>query len=452
VFINLIPFLFVTSILGVFISAKRTSHIAFGKRLEKILSIFLLVFIVGYFAFAIVGKAWIGTPLTHLSEAKQTDRIDYSTDFKNLRLVPPALAGALSKTKNTYSNYHVGEKDIYYDPEEMRLKWAAALEPDNIIIGFSRNSPGFISGYAGGTLNPSVDFFEEEFAYTEERPLLSNIYTQILLRDPTHEYGDAYLVKNGDEYYWLVPLLRNYFGFAMTYDGVATVNAKSGVAEIYSRDAQPEWLGKWRIYPENVALWRVSVYSLYKHGLINAVFFKNDIDEIPQETEPYLINIGDKVYWFISVEPAGGQEKRALSGYYLIGANGNNAGEAIFVDKKNKNFIGPTVASNYVQSKVSNYDGWKAMQPLLYTYNGKETWVVPVLYIGGETAGMKLVAVGFVDTGTEEVKIMVAEGDGAPEKPTTEDELIAEYKKYRDDITDRLKKMDDIVEELRKTP
>lgn len=451
VFINLLPFLFMASILGVFISARRTSHIAFGKRIEKMLSIFLLVFILGYFGFAVFGKAWIGTPLAQLSDAKRADWIEYSTDFKNLRLVPPALAGALSKTKNTYSNYHVGEKDIYYDPQEMRLKWAAALEPDNIIIGFSRNSPGFISGYAGGTLNPSVDFFEEELTYTEERPLLSNIYTQILLSDPTHEYGDAFLVKNSSEYFWLVPLIRNYFGFAMTSDGVATVNAKTGATEIYAKDAVPEWLGKWRIYPENVALWRVSVYSIYKHGLINALFFKNDIDEIPQDTEPYLINIGDEVYWFISVEPAGGQEKRALSGYYLIGANGNNAGEAIFVDKKNMNFIGPTVASNYVQSKVSNYDGWKAVQPLLYTYNGKETWVVPVLYTGGETAGMKLVAVGFVDTNTEDVKIMIAEGGVAPGKPTNEDEIMVEYKKYRDDINDRLKKMDDLVEELRKS-
>ncbi|MFH1127771.1 MAG: hypothetical protein ABIG84_04470 [archaeon] len=451
VFVTILPFLIVTTLIGTYMGVKRIKRSTLEKKMEKTLNVMIVVFFVLYFFAVIFGKAWIGVPYTDLSSAEQKERIEYSTEFNNLRLVPPVLAGALSKTKNTYSNYHVGEKDIYYDPDEMRLKWIAALEPDNILIGLSRTTPGFIAGYAGGTLNPSVDFFEKELLYTEERPLLNNIYTQIWLQDPTHEYGDALLIKNNEEYIWLVPLLRNVYGIVMTYDGVATVNANTGETKIYSKDEIPDWLDHWRIFPEEVALWKVSVYSLFKHGVINAFFFKNDIDEIPVNTEPYLINIGSEVYWFVSVEPAGGQEKRALSGYYLIGANGNNAGKAIFVNKKQKNFIGPTVASNYVQSKVSNFNGWKATQPLLYPYNGKETWVVPILYVGGEVSGMKLVGVGFVDTDTEEVVIRRAE-EGPIDKgsavSTSKDELIAEYKAYKDEIRDRLDKMDDIVEKL----
>lgn len=450
VFMSILPFLIITSILGAYMSMKRIKRSVVEKRLEKTFNVIIVIFFIFYFIIVIFGKAWIGVPLSELSNAEQTDYLEYATEFDNLRLVPPVLAGALSKTKNTYSNYHVGEKDVFYDPHEMRLKWIASLEPDNILIGLSRSSPGFIAGYAGGTLNPSVDFFEEELVYTESRPLLNNIYTQVWLADPTHEYGDALLIKDNGDFYWMIPLMRNYYGIVMTYDGVATVNAKTGATEIYAKDNIPDWLSQWRIYPEEVSSWRVSVYSLFKHGVINAFFFKSDIDEIPVNTEPYLMNIGEDVYWFVSVEPAGGQEKRALSGYYIIGANGDNAGKAVFVNKKQKNFIGPTVASNYVQSKVSNFDGWRATQPLLYPYKGKETWVVPILYVGGEIAGMKLVGVGFVDTDTEEVTIITAD-DATHDSDTditSKDELIAEYKKYKNEISERLDKIDDIVDAL----
>ncbi len=451
VFMSILPFLVVTSFLGAYMSVRRIRRSTVEKGLEKTFNLLIVLFFILYFFVMIFGKAWIGVPFSALRDAELTERIEYSTQFNNLRLVPPVLAGALSRTKNTESDSHVGEKDIYYDPHEMRLKWVAVLEPDNVIIGLSRTSPGFIDGYAGGTLNPSVDFLEKELVYTEERPLIFNIYTQVWLKDPTHEYGDALLIKRSDEYLWLVPLMRNFYGIVMTYDGVATVNAGTGETVIYQKGNIPEWLGKWRIYPQEVASWRVAVYSMFKHGVINAFVFKKDIDEIPPGTEPYLINVEDDVYWFVSVEPAGGQEKRALSGYYLIGANGENAGKAIFVNKKQKNFIGPTVASNYVQSKVSNYEGWRAMQPLLYPYEGKETWVVPILYVGGELAGMKLVGVGFVDTDTEEVTIRKAEDEvKGPEGglPASEDDLIAEYRKYRDDISDTLDKMDDVVDAL----
>ena len=452
VFMSVLPFLIVTLLLGTYMSVKHIRRITVEKKFEKMFNVFIVMFFIFYFVVMAFGKAWIGVPVSGLVNAELTEKIEYSTEFNNLRLVPPVLAGALSRTKNTQSDSHVGEKDIYYDPVEMRLKWIAALEPDNIIIGLSRTSPGFIDGYAGGTLNPSVDFFEKELVYTEERPLIFNIYTQVWLKDPTHEYGDALLIKKNDEYLWLVPLMRNYYGIVMTYDGVATVNAGTGDTVIYAVNEIPEWLEKWRVYPQEVASWRVSVYSMFKHGVINAFVFKKDIDEIPYGTEPYLINIEENVYWFVSVEPAGGQEKRALSGYYLIGANGDNAGEAIFVNKKLKNFIGPTVASNYVQSKVSNYEGWRAMQPLLYPYKGKETWVVPILYVGGELAGMKLVGAGFVDTDTEVVTIMKAEdevrGADSVGPASGRDELIAEYRKYRDEISERLDKIDEIVDAL----
>ncbi|MEA3343267.1 MAG: hypothetical protein U9Q92_03805 [archaeon] len=452
VFMSILPFLVVTSFLGAYMSVRRIRRSTVEKGLEKTFNLLIVLFFILYFFVMIFGKAWIGVPFSGLRDAELTEMIDYSTDFNNLRLVPPALAEALSKTKNTESDSHVGEKDFYYDPIEMRLKWVAVLEPDNVIIGLSRTSPGFIDGYAGGTLNPSVDFFEKELVYTEERPLIFNIYTQVWLNDPTYEYGNALLIKRNDEYLWLVPLMRNFYGIVMTYDGVATVNAGTGETVIYPKGNIPEWLGKWRVYPREVASWRVAVYSMFKHGVINAFVFKKDIDEIPYGTEPYLINIEDEVYWFVSVEPAGGQEKSALSGYYLIGANGNNAGKSIFVDKKQKNFIGPTIANNYVDAKISNYDGWKAMQPLLYPYKSKETWVVPILYTRGEFAGMKLVAVGFVDADTEKVTIRKAEDETAgtdAELPASEDDLIAEYRKYRDEISDILDKMDDVVDALK---
>jgi len=452
VFMSVLPFLIVTLLLGGYMSVKHIRKITVEKKFERMFNVFIVMFFIFYFVVMAFGKAWIGVPVSGLANAELTDNIDYSTEFNNLRVVPPVLAGALSRTKNTQSDSHVGDKDIYYDPVEMRLKWISVLEPDNIIIGLSRTSPGFIDGYAGGTLNPSVDFIEKELVYTEERPLIFNVYTQVWLKDPTHEYGDALLIERNGEYLWLVPLMRNYYGIAMTYDGVATVNAGTGETVIYPKNAIPEWLGKWKVYPQEVASWRVSVYSLFKEGVVNAFVFKKDIDEIPYGTEPYLINIEDEVYWFVSVEPAGGQEKSALSGYYLIGANGNNAGKAIFVNKKQNNFIGPTIANNYVEAKISNFDGWRAMQPLLYPYQGKDTWVVPILYTGGEFAGMKLVAVGFVDADTEKVTIMRAEdaveGDDSAGPASSRDELIAEYRKYRDEISVRLEKIDDIVDAL----
>jgi len=452
VFMSVLPFVVVALLLGGYMSVKHIRKITAEKKFEKMFNVFLIMFFIFYFVIMVFGKAWIGVPVSGLANAELTEKIDYSTEYNNLRLVPPVLAGALSRTKNTQSDSHVGDKDIYYDPVEMRLKWISVLEPDNVIIGLSRTSPGFIDGYAGGTLNPSVDFVEKELLYTEERPLIYNIYTQVWLKDATHEYGDALLIKREDEYLWLVPLMRNYYGIVMTYDGVATVNAMTGDTVIYALNDIPEWLGKWKIYPQEVASWRVSVYSLFKGGVVNAFVFKKDIDEIPYGTEPYLINIENDAYWFVSVEPAGGQEKSALSGYYLIGANGNNAGKTIFVNKKQNNFIGPTIANNYVEAKISNYEGWRAMQPLLYPYMGKDTWVVPILYTGGELSGMKLVGVGFVDTDTEKVTIQKAENEVAGADSTApasgSDELIAEYRKYRDEISERLEKIDEIVDAL----
>ena len=373
-----------------------------------------------------------------------------NTPKDDIRIVPYELGLARSKQMIKYSNMQVGELEIYRSPNLNKSIEIAVVEPSGLIPSIVYDAKGYV--VIDATDPEKVNLVEKELKYSENRFLPWNINFINFLNVPWFKVGDAMpypmIIDNNEKFYWATPIIFE-MPFYKKWVGVSFLDAETGEFNYYSSDDIPNEFLSIRLYPEELVLWRSQIYGLNRMGWLSKRFTKSDIYEMPEQEHPKLIVHNGEQKWFVAMEPYGQDEKRALVGYLTFDASGKDSGNMVFHNRKDTEFFGPVVARNYVRHQISNYEGWRPTDAILYKINGKESWIVPI--VRGKGAGVKLVGVGYVNPTSGEVSVEKRESLKKfriieSEEESVEKIYVSKQKLF--ELKNELNKLEEMIDEL----
>ena len=232
-----------------------------------------------------------------------------------------------------------------------------------------------------------------------------------------------YLWKNYPNYYFTEPVLQlhdnepYYVSMMMKYKGftiakepykLVVVNACDGSIRLYDLDKVPRWVTF--IHQEDEVEDLLYAWGVYKHGLINAIFFHKDImyptgniyvdienKEVEMSgTDAWIVVINNTPYWFTAFRPPG--SKTSMVGIGLVNAL---TGKMTWVSTPDF-YNDYAIMENALQSpEISKTASLKPTQAYPIFYNDSIAWFMSVIGTNNE---LQLYAVGDSRTG----KIFVA--------------------------------------------
>jgi hypothetical protein len=323
---------------------------------------------------AMVGKVEIGDFSKDMS----------AIDQKHIRVVSEEQARWLSDKRlgeipgAIGSKYHVG--DMYIQRVKGELYWVGALE-------FNDFSKWFTYGHTIGYVMVSAEDRERKVEITVghkfrympsaffgdnlQRHLYFNGYSDYSLEDPTFE------VDENLKPYWVMSLVRPTQLYTCDKTvGVAIVNPETGETKMYSGDQIPDWVD--RVIPTHQAFQYLEWYGYYSKGWINSWWQQDGVIEPTSffNTDIWMIYGNDgQPYWFTGMTSVSATDQ-ALCSFALI--NSRTGQTKIFpVSGANE-----TAIVGVVNSAVSNFQGFRGTQPIIYNVYNEPSWVVPVVKDG----------------------------------------------------------------------
>lgn len=178
---------------------------------------------------------------------------------------------------------------------------------------------------------------------------------------------------------WVVTVFRpsiTYFGPVV--EGVVVVNPETGETQYHAAGEVPEWVD--RVYPEEFVESYLTWSGKYVQGWLNSWISEENV-EAPtpygrDSNDVFLVwgSQDGQPYWFTGFTSASSVDQ-SLTGLVLVNSR---TGQARRYRATGPNEEGVLQAVN---NAISNYEGWRGTQPILYNVGGEKTWVVPV--IGG---------------------------------------------------------------------
>jgi len=307
-------------------------------------------------------------------------------DVRHIRVVPREMAEYLGNKvlgeadRALASRFKPGEYAIQH--VDGNLYWVAPLEFRDFRrwSAYSR-SPGYIMVSAEDrNQSPQlVTDLEQRYmpsAYFSEnlkRHIYQAGYTQVRM------YDFNYLLDDSFRPFWVVSLSApsiHYSGQEVV--GVLVVCPQTGAIDEYQMGDVPDWID--RVIPEKIALQYMSWWGSLSQGWWNSVWIADDV------VSPTQVRRGERSsqaawlvwgkdgepYWFTGITSTATSDD-ALVGFLLMNSR---TGETF---EYRLSGAAENAVMEAVNAEVSNYEGFRATQPILYNIYGRLAWVIPVL-------------------------------------------------------------------------
>jgi len=229
-----------------------------------------------------------------------------------------------------------------------------------------------------------VNEYSIDYAYDGE--YFGEYMGRIIYRDYSqyHQYWTFEIDESGQP--WVIVTLCTP---TVTYDGdvvskilvVSPVNLS--IAE-YNIGSQPGWIDN--AFPEELTEDYCQWWGKYVHGYWNTVLSEDDVkiptkratnsegDDSIKESDVFMIVANDgRTYWFTDFTSPSGSDK-SMVGYMLTDTK---TGQMSFYNVEG--MANGDGAIEVATSKIKNFDGWYATQPMFLIIDGVETWFCPIL-------------------------------------------------------------------------
>jgi hypothetical protein len=300
------------------------------------------------------------------------------------------------------SRYKFGEYTIQRVRGE--LCWVAPLEFHGIIkwLNFG-HSVGFVIVSAEDRTRQPRLITNKKMLYMPSaffgKNLTRYLYTNGYARKGLTEY--TFELDDDLNPYWVITAFKpsiTYFGPKV--EGVVILNPETGKSQYYAVNDVPEWVD--RVYPEEFVEDYLSWNGRYVQGWWNSWLGEENV-ELPSpyghvKNDVFLVwsSQDQQPYWFSGLTSAASTDQ-SLTGLVMVNSR---TGQARRYRATGPNERGVLQAVN---NAISNYEGWRGTQPILYNINGEKTWVVPV--VGGNNILQRIALVrlsnGMVSLGTD---------------------------------------------------
>lgn len=275
------------------------------------------------------------------------------------------------------SRYQIGKYTI--QKVKNRLVWVAPLE----FIGFRSwqrwgSVPGYVMVSAENPSDAPELVINHELKYMHSAFFSSNI--------ERHIYNNGFQTQGHTDYtfeidddgkpYWVVTLFDyeiSYWGESIA--GVLVVDPSTGLIKQYPVEETPKWVD--RIIPERFAFERLSWHGRFIHGWWNSWWGEEDVN-VPTNPgialdEMWLVwGTDGKAYWFSGFTSSKSSDS-ALVGFAMMDSR---TGSTRYYRLSGAD---ETAVLQVANSSVSNYEGYRGTQPILYNIYGELTWVVPII-------------------------------------------------------------------------
>jgi len=370
----------------------------------------------------------------------------FYTHVPNGFLLLEGRDGVIVDSSNFFS-----QREIYYGEGGLLADTWAAYPLGS---GRSAEVPGevFYNGEGGVDMPPPLSWiFDSTFIVSFPSDTIHSlryrdVYDRMELLFPYFLYNfggtpvDMYPVTDGENSYWLMPLIVGLDGGNIAWStgnpllrhvGYSLINTYDGSIELfitgddffselfkityseYTNNDIPSWLKSQMRYPEELFEWRISIFNDY-HVTDPATFIvANQFYEIPVDLDTAFVIAKPPLFdepeflGVISFQLKGSPGKN-LAGYAVLQNDFSNLGNIIFyeipLEQEALKLLGPSAViealskdENYAERKtlLSSAGGVREGDKILYRVGDHDVYVIPVYTAkaGGVITELGLVAV-----------------------------------------------------------
>lgn len=385
----------------------------FGSGCVLILFCAVLVFAV------VLGPILCAHPLSQILDVNDVPDDNLTINNEHIRLVSyeTALWHADKVIGNIGYKVGISEPDIQYINDT--LTWLVPLDYNSPVKSFIYA----IDGTGGYVIVSAEDPYEEPKLVTgiPMRYTPNAIFGHDLRRSIWYDYPSYKLIEttfqldNNQNPKWVTtavtPAMLGCVGYVIR--GIIVTDPVTGINEFYYKDNIPSWIQ--RIYSEELIEKYIIDWGKYQDGWLNSVISQKDvkrptgdvhtvfesdgprvINGYTDSTDVYLIlGNNNRTYWFSAITSPG--KDASMVGYMLCDAITGNS--YYYTTEGYYNDLG--AAQNVQQSQqVAMATGLCVVQPIMYTFNTHETWVIPVVSQTGE-----IQLVGMLDARTGQMTV-----------------------------------------------
>jgi hypothetical protein len=332
-----------------------------------------VIFFVVWIVSGLFGEAWKQESFLSLKNVQQ---IQTEPDTTGFRFLPYEVAKTTAQNKITDSQVTYQNPEPLIDGNE--AKWISALEPNNWSTYLFGEQPGdLIINTTADTTRETTDFapgmgiccFDgRSIGWSAVKERFWADYsprTYMTVLDGETVIVQPYLTYKLD---WsnLLPVMVQQWG------GDEVIRSDGSIEDLAASEAATKYPGA-RLYPEELADY-FSHANQYKDGIINALFYHQDMPDIPHLDNssnqfPFLIPTDNGPEWYTAVEPYG-SSKSVYMAYYVSATDGT-----IQTYKFDQPLIGPDRAQTYFNSAFPTLKGVSFYEPRPFVKNGKFYWM-----------------------------------------------------------------------------
>ena len=376
---------------------------------------------------------WTTSMKPILPQSVSTENIWYNEKLVYTHVPNGFLTLAATDGNIVDSSEFFTQRQIYYGEGGLLLDTWSAYPVNRGDVSAELNS-AFYDGVGGLTLPPPLSWiFEPNFLLSfPGEPVhimrYKDVHERMQILYPYFLYNlfgkelDIYPVSDGQNSYWLVPLIVGFdtrdvpwsvgnpylrlIGYALidTYQGEITL-LKTGddfFTDMFLSQYRdhfieiPSWLEKQVRYPQELFNWKTEMYNIYHITNVETFIQANEFYEIPRGLDTYYIEA--KPLGFEKIEFIGllslelrGSQGRNLAGYMIVENDLSNLGKMQFYEiplNSTTKLIGPTAVREALD-RDPDFAQLKTLlrnprigDNILYRVGEQDTYFIPVYTAG----------------------------------------------------------------------
>lgn len=332
-------------------------------------------------------------------------------DAKHIRLVPKETALTLAKkVLGQAQDGTVLGSQLSIDTESAAIQevdgelwWIMPLDFNGFFTWHNRGTvPGYIRVSAQDPTREAqlidrdpVSGRKFELRFTRKAWFGSWFSRNVYFKYPAVARED-YTFEVDDDWrpYYVVSATYPTIGFSGYQTlGVIIVDPQSGEMTLKSGLEIPAWVD--RVIPLEQARQQITWWGKYKHGWLNAIFAKRDV-QLPTDylngPDLWFVKQGDRKFWFTGMTSASSHDQ-SLVGAMLMETR---TGKTFYYPMQGTDENGVVEAAD--ASLGADSARWQPAQPIPYNIYGTPTWVIPVISEEGIYQKVALVDMNNINT------------------------------------------------------